>query len=112
VGGFELGLSGSGEPTLKYHPVESGVLTYTRNPGGGQCLVGSLTGAVASKSVTEAREGSLRLIGNQPLSVKAQGSLTARQTGRADTKVGLSDPVVPHGRAIAHRIKGTLGITG
>jgi hypothetical protein len=30
-----------------------------------------LTGAVASKSVTEAHEGWLRLIGNQPLSVKA-----------------------------------------
>ncbi len=112
MGGFEPGLSGSGEPTLKYHPVESGVLTHARDPGGGQCLVGSLTGAVASKKVTEAREGSLRLIGNQPLSVMAQGSLTARQTSRADAKAGHSDPVVPNGRAIAHRIKGTLGITG
>ena len=74
--------------------------------------MGSLTGAVASKRVTEAREGSLRLIGNQPSSVKAEGSLTARETFRAGTKVGLSDPVVPHGRAIAQRIKGTLGITG
>ena len=97
---------------MKYHPVKSGNLTYARNPGGGQCLVGSLTGAVASKKVTEARDGSLRLFGNQPLSVKAQGSLTARQTSRAGTKVGLSDPVAPHGRAIAHRIKGTPGITG
>ncbi len=35
-----------------------------------------------------------------------------RETSRAGTKVGLSDPVVPHGRAIAHRIKGTPGITG
>ena len=35
-----------------------------------------------------------------------------RQTSRAGTKVGHSDPVVPYGRAIAHRIKGTLGITG
>ena len=35
-----------------------------------------------------------------------------RPTGRAGTKVGLSDPVVPCGRAIAQRIKGTLGITG
>jgi Family of unknown function (DUF6467) len=112
VGGFELGLSGSREPLVKYHPVDSGVLTYARDPGGEQCLVGSLTGAVASKNVTEAREGSLRLFGNQPLSVKAQGSLTARQTSRAGAKAGLSDPVVPHGRAIAHRIKGTLGITG
>jgi hypothetical protein len=71
-----------------------------------------LTGAVASQKVTEAREGSLRLIGNQPQSAKAEGSLTARPTSRAGTKVGLSDPVVPYGRAIAQRIKGTPGITG
>ena len=51
---------------MKNHPDFSGVLTYTREPGGGHCLVGSLTGAVASQKVTEAREGSLRLIGNQP----------------------------------------------
>ena len=112
MGGFDPGLLGSGEPTVKYHPVDSGNLTYTRYPGGGQCLVGSLTGAVASKNVTEAREGSLRLFGNQPLSVMAQGSLTARQTSRADAKAGHSDPAVPNGRAVAHRIKGTLGITG
>ena len=53
------------EPTLKYHPDYSGVLTWARYPGQGHCLVGSLTGAVASQKVTEAREGSLRLIGNQ-----------------------------------------------
>ncbi|KLD59874.1 hypothetical protein WP50_14895 [Lactiplantibacillus plantarum] len=52
------------------------------------------------------------MVGNHSQSVKAQGSLTARQTGRAGTKVGLSDPVVPYGRAIAQRIKATLGITG
>ena len=71
-----------------------------------------MTGAVASQKVTEAREGSLRLIGNQPKSAKAEGSLTARHTGRAGAKAGLSDPVVPNGRAIAKRIKGTPGITG
>lgn len=38
--------------------------------------------------------------------------MTARLTGRAGTKVGLSDPVVPNGRAMAQRIKGTPGITG
>ena len=74
--------------------------------------MGSLTGAVASQIVTEARDGSLRLIGNQPQSVSAQGSLTARLTSRAGAKAGVSDPVVPHGRAIAQRIKGTPGITG
>ena len=97
---------------MKYHPDKSKDLTCTREPGGGQCLVGSLTGAVASQRVTEARKGSLRLIGNQPTSVIAQGSLTARLTSRAGGKPGDSDPVVPDGRAIAQRIKGTPGITG
>ena len=71
-----------------------------------------MTGAVACESVTEAPNGSLRLHGNQPASVKAQGSLTARLTRRAETKVGLSDPTAPGGRAVAYRIKATPGITG
>jgi hypothetical protein len=54
------------ESSLKYHPCLLRNLTVVRNPDPGHCLVGSLTGAVASQSVTEAREGSLRLIGNQP----------------------------------------------
>jgi hypothetical protein len=112
VGGFETGAPALVEPTLKYHPDRSGILTSSRYPGQGHCLVGSLTGAVASKKVTEARKGSLRLIGNQPASVRAEGSLTARLTSRAGAKAGPSDPVVPYGRAIAHRTKGTPGITG
>ena len=32
----------------------------------GHCLVGSLTGVVASKRVTEASKGALRPIGNRP----------------------------------------------
>ena len=71
-----------------------------------------MTGAVASERVTEAPKGSLRVNGNHPWSVKAQGSLTARPTRRAETKVGLSDPTVPSGRAVAYRIKATPGITG
>ena len=71
-----------------------------------------MTGAVASERVTEAPKGSLSAAGNRAKSVKAEGSLTASQTRRAGTKVGLSDPVVPSGRAIAQRIKATLGITG
>lgn len=74
--------------------------------------MGSLTGAVASKKVTEARKGSLKPVGNGLLSVKAQGSLTARVTTPAGWKHGLSDPTVPSGRAVAQRIKVTLGITG
>ena len=62
--------------------------------------MGGLTGAVASQNVTEVREGHLTLVGNQRTSVKAQGGLTARLTGRAGTKVGLSDLVVASGSAI------------
>ena len=35
-----------------------------------------------------------------------------RHTGRTGTKVGLSDPAVENGIAVAQRIKGTPGITG
>ena len=62
--------------------------------------MGSLTGAVASKRVTEASKGSLRMVGNHSQSIKAEGSLTARRTCRADTKVGLSDLAVEHGIAV------------
>ena len=75
-------------------------------------MVGSLTGVVASKKVSEAFKGTLSTLGNRAQSVMAQGCLTERQTSRSGTKVGHSDPVVPHGRAIAQRIKGTQGITG
>ncbi len=71
-----------------------------------------MTGAVSSKRVTEECKGRLRAVGNRPLSVKIQACLTASATARAESKDGLSDPVVPCGRAIAQRIKGTLGITG
>ena len=100
------------EPSLKYRPFVFWYLTAARHPGPGPCMAGSLTGAVASQRVTEAREGRLRLSGNQPSSVMAKAGLTARETSRAGAKAGHSDPVVPHGRAIAQRIKGTPGITG
>ena len=73
----------------------------SRKPAIGQCQVGSLTGAVASQKVTEAPKGSLRMVGNHSKSAKAEGSLTVRLTSRADTKVGLSDPAVENGIAVA-----------
>ena len=100
------------EATLKYRPFDLWRLTAVGYPDPGPCMVGSLTGAVASQRVTEARDGGLRLVGNQPLSAMAQARLTARLTSRAGTKVGHSDPVVPREWAIAQRIKGTPGITG
>ena len=100
------------ESLLKYHSDRSGYLTLAHDLGWGQCLVGSLTGAVASQNVTEAPKGSLSLVGNQVSSVSAQGSLTARLTSRAGTKVGTSDPAPTCGCGVAQRIKGTPGITG
>ena len=79
---------------MGYHPCIAGFLTCGRYPAGGQCQTGSLTGAVASERVSEALEGSLRMVGNHSKSAKAEGSLTATPTGGAGTKVGLSDPVV------------------
>ena len=54
------------EPLLGYHPCSTGFLTSSRNPAGGQCQVGSLTGAVASERVSEALKGSLRMVGRKP----------------------------------------------
>ncbi len=82
------------EPPLGYHPCSTGFLTGIREPDEGQCLAGSLTGAVASERVSEALKGSLRMDGNHSESAKAEGSLTVTPTGGAGTKVGLSDPVV------------------
>ena len=59
------------EPTLGYLPCGIGFLTCTRDPGGGQCLVGSLTGAVASERVSEALKGYLKMVGNHLQSAKA-----------------------------------------
>ena len=112
MGDWEAGASASVESTLKYHPADIGALTQARYPGREQRQVGSLTGAVASKSVTEAPKGSLSLDGNQVSSASTQGSLTARLTGRPEAKAGTSDPAPADGSGVAQRIKGTPGITG
>src|SRR5690625_6593665 len=57
-------------------------------------------------------KGTLRMVENHSKSKKAEGILTVRPTSLAETKFGLSDPIFPHGRAIAQRIKATPGITG
>ena len=48
VGGCETGMLVPVEPTLKYHPSCAADLTLVRDPDRGHCVVGSLTGAVAS----------------------------------------------------------------
>ena len=94
MGGYEPWTPVCGEPLLGYHPYNTGFLTCRHDLAEGQCLVGSLTGAVASERVSEALKGSLRMVGNHSKSAKAEGSLTVTPTGGAGTKVGLSDPVV------------------
>ena len=112
MGAFDPCVPAYEEASLKYHPLLFEILTYHHDLVGGQCLVGSLTGAVASQNVTEAPKGSLSAVGNRASSVKVEESFTARGTPRAVAKAGLSDPAVPYGRAVAQRIKGTPGITG
>ena len=61
------------EPTLKYHPEHALVLTLIPvNPGRGHFQLGSLTGAVSSKRVTEESKGTLSLVGNQALERKGR----------------------------------------
>ena len=71
MGGFEVETLVSMEPSLKYHPGMFEVLTSARYPGCGQCMVGSLTGAVSSQRVTEEHEGVLITVGHREVSVKA-----------------------------------------
>ena len=113
MGGFDAPVLAGAEPSLKYHPSYArGLTPIPMKLGGEHRVLGSLTGAVSSKTVTEEFKGTLSLVGNQASSVKVKGCLTARPISRAETKVGPSDPAVPNGRAVAQQIKGTLGITG
>ena len=101
MGDVEPGILVSGESPLGYHSYLIGILTVRRNPGMGPWQTGSLTGAVASQRVTEALKGTLRMVGNHSASVNAEECLTARRTCRAGTKVGVSDPAVQNGMAVA-----------
>ncbi len=71
MGGFEAVTPVIVEPSLKYHPGMFEVLTLVRYPDRGQCVVGSLTGAVSSQRVTEEHEGALSTVGHRTVSVKA-----------------------------------------
>ena len=48
---------------------------------GGHCQVGSLTGAVASKRVTEALKGSLSMVGNHALECKRKSEPNCEADG-------------------------------
>lgn len=68
MGAFEAVTPVIVEATLKYHPLTFDVLTKIAERGFGQCLVGSLTGAVSSQSVTEEHEGLLITVGHREVS--------------------------------------------
>ena len=67
MGDFEAAAPAVVESSLKYHSGRAGCLTAVGYPDPGPCMVGSLTGAVASQRVTEARDGGLRTVGNRLL---------------------------------------------
>ena len=71
MGGFETWTPVRVEPILKYHPGNVEVLTLVRYPDRGQCVVGSLTGAVSSQRVTEEHEGWLSTVGHRTVSAMA-----------------------------------------
>ena len=63
------------EPTLKYQPDVIAVLTWIHDLDRGPCMVGSLTGAVSSQSVTEELEGSLSAVGHRASMCKGTSEL-------------------------------------
>ncbi len=65
MGAGEPGALALGEASVKYHPVLCERLTAVGKPYPGPWQVGSLTGAVASERVTEARDGWLSAVGNR-----------------------------------------------
>ena len=71
MGAFEAVTPVIVEASLKYHPLTFDVLTKITKRGLGQCLVGSLTGAVSSQRVTEEHEGWLSMVGHHAVSAKA-----------------------------------------
>ena len=113
MGGFEVPVPAGMESLVKYHSERiCGLTPIPMKLGGEQCMLGSLAGAAFSQIVTEKRKGRLNAVGNRVSSVRAQAGFTVSLTRQAVSKEGSNDPVVPCGRAVAQRIKGTLGITG
>ncbi|KAJ8435997.1 hypothetical protein Cgig2_013806 [Carnegiea gigantea] len=94
--------SGGAEPSMRYYSGKTRTLTLCqdlRAKGQSQAL----------QRVTGACKGFLGLDRYLSSSAKAEGSLTARPTRRAEMKVGLSDPTVPSGRTVAQRINVKYG---
>ena len=72
MGGFDAPVLAGAEPSLKYHPSYArGLTPIPMKLGGEHRVLGSLTGAVSSKKVTEERKGWLSADGNRAMSVRA-----------------------------------------
>ena len=63
------------ESILKYRSYMFENLTSIRNPDEGHCLVGSLTGVVASQIVTEAFKGMLSVVSTHTSSANVKSML-------------------------------------
>jgi hypothetical protein len=80
---------------LGYHPFNTGILTLSRESGLGTVSGGQFDwGGRLPKGNGGAQRFPQRGWESRVESVKAEGSLTARETSRAGSKDGLSDPAV------------------
>ena len=86
MGDFEAGASASVESLLGYHSDDIGSLTLGRNPVWGQWQSDSLTGAVASKKVTEALKGSLSMDGNHAFECKRKSEPNCETDGSSSNE--------------------------
>ena len=75
MGDYETRALALAESSLGYHPFKFEILTVYHNLGTEHCQMGSLTGAVASKTVTEASKGSLSMVGNHTIEYKGRREL-------------------------------------
>ena len=75
MGGEEAIAPAGVESSLGYHPEVIEILTWSPERARGQCQAGSLTGAVASKRVTEARKGFLSADRNRAKECKGRRKL-------------------------------------
>ncbi|TKY72915.1 hypothetical protein E2542_SST01661 [Spatholobus suberectus] len=92
-GGQRRPPSGGLEPSMRYHSKRARILTMCQD-----------LWAKGQSQASLACKGFLGPDKDWPSSAKAKGSLIARPTSRAKTKVGLSDSTVPSGRPMGHEL--------
>ena len=112
VGDYEAWTPVCVESPLGYHPCSTGILTIGLESGLGTPSGGQFDWGGRLLKSNGGAQGFLSTVGNRAKSVNAKGSLIARHTGRARTKVGLSDPVGTAWKGHRSTDKSYLGITG